>query len=312
MTDPTPSSDVWTVQRILDWTTAHLRKHGSESPRLEAEILLAHARGCRRIELYTRFDEALSDAERATMRDLVQRRTKHEPVAYLVGQREFFGLPFRVTKDVLIPRPDTETLVMEALDALKPLDRPRALDLCTGSGCVGVAIAKTRKECAVTAIDLSEAALAIARENAERNGVAAQLTFLQGDLFLPLESTAQFDVIASNPPYVRDDEMETLPPDVRLHEPRLALAAGKDGLDVLRRIVAEAPRFLAAGGRLLMELAPEQGEAVKGLLESQGEYEEVRLVKDLSRQVRVASARKARGPRPTGLTRGNQPSLPRK
>ena len=169
---PPAADDPWTVRRVLEWTTSHLKKHGSDTPRLDAEILLAFARGCQRIQLYTQFDEPLSDAVRAQMRELVQRRSKAEPVAYLVGQREFFSLGFRVTRDVLIPRPDTETLVMEVLDGTKGLESPTILDLCTGSGCVAISVAKNCKTAHVTAIDISPLAIAIARENADRHQVA--------------------------------------------------------------------------------------------------------------------------------------------
>ncbi|MCC7422192.1 MAG: peptide chain release factor N(5)-glutamine methyltransferase [Planctomycetaceae bacterium] len=290
------SSETWTVQRILEWTTAHLKKHGSDTPRLDAEILLAHARHCRRLDLYTRFDDVLTEDERTTMRDLVQRRAKHEPVAYLVGRREFYGLPFRVTSDVLIPRPDTETLVMELLEALKPTTEPRLLDIGTGSGCIAITAAKQRPDARVTAIDRSEAALAVARDNAETLGVSDRVEFLHGDLFAPLRASgsnaASFDAVASTPPYIREDEFDGLQPDVRLHEPRIALVAGGDGLDVARRLIAESPEFLKPGGRLMLEIAPEQAEAVRTLLETQGSFDEVRLIKDLNRDLRVASARK--------------------
>ena len=180
-------SDEWTVRRIIDWTTAHLKKHGSDTPRLETEILLAHARGCRRIELYTRFDEVLSEKERATMRDLVRRRAQSEPVAYLVGHREFFGLDFRVTPAVLIPRPDTETLVVELVDVAKPLAAPRILDIGTGSGCIAIAAAVNLPNAQITATDASEAALAVARENAANHKVVERIQFLSGDLFGPLD-----------------------------------------------------------------------------------------------------------------------------
>ena len=172
-----------------DWTTAHFKQHGSETPRLDAEILLAHARGCKRIELYTRFDEPMSEAERTTMRDLTRRRAKSEPVAYLVGHREFFSLKFRVTPDVLIPRPETETLVVELLDACKSLEAPQILDIGTGSGCIAVTVAVNNKSAQVTATDLSEAALAVARSNAEAHAVSDRIRFLQGDLFTPLDKT---------------------------------------------------------------------------------------------------------------------------
>ncbi|MGC1275440.1 MAG: peptide chain release factor N(5)-glutamine methyltransferase [Planctomycetaceae bacterium] len=284
------SSDDWTVKRILDWTTEHLKKHGSESARLDAEILLAHTRGCKRIELYTRYDEPLSENQRALMRDLVKRRANAEPVAYLVGHKEFYSLPFKVTRDVLIPRPETETLVLEAIELAKssPADRLSLLDLCTGSGCIAVAAAKGSTKLAVSATDRSESALAVARENAERNGVAVE--FRQGDLFDALPADAMFDVILSNPPYVSDGEYEALPPDIRRHEPAAALLAGPDGLDVLRRIAAEAPVRLSADGHLLVELDPQQAEPVAELLRPN--FRDVRFVKDLAGHVRVIHAKK--------------------
>lgn len=287
---PDPSGDVWTVRRILDWTTAYLKKHGSDSARLDAEILLAHTRDCRRIELYTRYDEPLSDRQRAVMRDLVKRRADAEPVAYLVGYKEFYSLPFHVTPAVLIPRPETETLVLEAVE-LAQASRESSLsllDLCTGSGCVAVAAAKSSPKFRVTATDRSEAALAIARENAARNDVAIE--FHQGDLFDAVPPEATFDVILSNPPYVADAEFDSLPADIRRHEPAEALLAGADGLDVLRRIAAEAPARLNPGGHLLVELDPQQAEAVADLLRPS--FSDVRLVKDLSGHIRVIHATK--------------------
>lgn len=283
----------WTVGKIIDWTTAHLKKHGSETPRLEAEILLAHARNCPRIQLYVHYNELLSDVQRATMRDLVKRRAQSEPVAYLVGHREFYGLDFRVTPDVLVPRPETETLVLELIAACKALANPRVLDLCTGSGCIAVAAAVNLLGATVTATDISPQALAIARENAERHGIAGRIQFLEGDLFAPLPAGEKFDVIASNPPYVSDAEMETLPADVRLHEPAGALRAGPQGLDVISRLIAGAGEWLAPGGLLLIEFSPEQTTAVVELLAGAGVYETPRLLKDPSGQNRVVAARLA-------------------
>ena len=286
-----PSRDEWTVKRILDWTTGHLQKHGSDSPRLDAEILLAHARGCQRIELYTRYADLLSDAERARMRELVRRRANAEPVAYLVGYKEFYSLPFVVTPDVLIPRPETEILVLEAIEFAKAAGRGglRLLDLCTGSGCIAIAAAKNQPELRVTATDLSPAALNIARSNAERNQVAERIEFCEGDLFAPLPSEVRFDIIASNPPYVAQSDYETLPPDILRHEPSLALLAGPDGLDLLRRIASEARAFLNPGGLLLLELAPEQAETVAGWL--RGSFAEVTILKDFAGEARVVRGR---------------------
>jgi release factor glutamine methyltransferase len=290
--NPITSADQWTVRRVLEWTTGYLAEHGSESPRLEAEILLAHARRCPRIQLYTHFDDVLADEVRATMRSLVQRRAKLEPVAYLVGHREFFSLDFEVTPDVFIPRPETETLVMETLAVAKQQPAARVLDLCTGSGCIAVAIAVNAPRTRVTAVEQSQAALALAHRNAQRHHVAERMQFRQGDLFLPLEPGSRFDVIVTNPPYVASDDTEHLEPGVRLHEPHAALFAGPDGLEVIRRIVAGAPQHLAPGGTLLIEFSPEQSEAVSRLLASGGEYTDITVLPDLSQQARAVRARR--------------------
>lgn len=290
VTPPTPAGDVWTVRRILDWTIPHLKSFGSESPRLDAEILLAHARACPRIQLYTNYDQPLTDTQRATMRNLVKRRAAAEPVAYLVGHREFFGLDFRVTKDILIPRPDTETLVVDAIEALKPLAVPRVLDVGTGSGCIAISLAVNCPNAEVTAIDLSEPALRIAKENAEKHKVSGQIRWIHGDLFQSLQTGEQFDLIASNPPYIASAEIETLSADVRLYEPRSALDGGQDGLDVIRRLIAEAPPHLVLKGKLLIEISDEQADAVTQLLASNGSYDDIAVLKDLAKQPRVVRA----------------------
>lgn len=285
------ADETWTVGRVIEWTTAHLGAHGSETPRLDSEILLAHARGCERIELYTRFNEPLSEDERGTMRDLVRRRARSEPVAYLVGHREFFSLDFRVTPDVLIPRPQTEVLVAELLDLARASREPKILDVGTGSGCIAIAAAVQCKQAVVTGTDISAEAIAVARENAERHRVAERVQFQLGDLFEPVAEQQGFDMIASNPPYVGEDEIETLQPDVRLHEPHLALVAGQGGLAVLRRIVDDAPRHLVPGGRLLLEISPEQADNVQAVLHSHGAYSDIKVINDLAGRARVISAR---------------------
>jgi release factor glutamine methyltransferase len=287
---PTPSTQTWTVRRVLEWTTGHLQKHGSETPRLEAEILLSHARKCKRIELYTNYDTELTDAIRATMRDLVNRRAKREPVAYLVGYREFFSLEFRVTSDVLIPRPETETLVMEALGVLKTLPTPMVLDLCTGSGCVAVAIAKNCPTATVTATDVSPNAIAIATENAAKHKVSERVTFRTGDLLAALPDEAKFDVMVSNPPYIPSAEIATLDADVQQYEPRLALDGGSDGLDIIRRILVDAPAHLKPDGWLMCEFTPEQAPTILALAQQHG-YADPNIVKDTASQPRFLLAR---------------------
>lgn len=287
--------DAWTVRRILEWTTGYLKEQGSASPRLDAEVLLAHARGCSRIQLYTSFDEVLSDATRSRMRELVKRRAQSEPVAYLVGYREFFSSRFTVTADVFIPRPETEILVMQALDRLKGIDSPRVLDLCTGSGCVAIAIAKSLPAAHVTAVELNPATLEVARRNAIDLGVSERVDFIQGDLFNALAANhaaaQRFDVIVSNPPYIASAEVPTLQPDVSRHEPMLALDGGVEGLDIIRPLITRSPDFLMPAGWLLFEIGNDQGEVVRRLLEVDGRYSSISIVKDSADLPRVACAR---------------------
>lgn len=283
----------WRVRDILDWTTAHLARHGSDTPRLDTEILLAQARGCRRIELYTHYDEVLSDEERSVMRDLVRRRTTAEPVAYLVGFREFFGLDFRVTPDVLIPRPDTETLLVAVLERAGELTSPlRILDLGTGSGCIAISLATQLPAARITATDNSPAALQIAAANAETHGVADRISFLEGDLYAPLQDEDRFEFIASNPPYIRHDEIATLAEDIRNHEPLSALDGGADGLEIIRRLVASAALHLQDQGWLLCEVSPEQAPATRELVETTGEFTNLEIADDLGSRPRVVLAQR--------------------
>ena len=288
---PSPQSQPWTVRRVLEWTTGHLQKHGSDTPRLDAEVLLAHARNCKRIQLYTQYDEELPEPVRAHMRELVQRRANREPVAYLVGHREFFSLDLRVTPDVLIPRPDTETLVMAVLDAAKQHAEPKILDLCTGSGCVAIAVAKNCSSAQVTATDNSPAALQIAQENVETHKLTDRVMLRNGDLFAALPDGERFDIIAANPPYVPTAEIARLEADVRAFEPKAALDGGPDGLAVIRRLLTEAPDWLTADGVVLLELSPEQAVSAERLARDTGRYREVAILKDLAGWARVLRAK---------------------
>ena len=287
------SETEWTVRRVLDWTIGYLKEQGSESPRLEAEVLLAHSCGWPRIQLYTHFEDILSPEVRSRMRELVKRRGAHEPVAYLVGYREFFSLRFEVGPGVFIPRPETETLVLESLEILKTSTEanPTVLDLCCGSGAIGVSIAVNAPSTRVTSIDKNDAPIDFTTRNAARHGVADRLTVLQGDLFSPLPADATFNVIACNPPYVTTSEIERLAADVKSYEPHAALDGGPDGLDVLRKIAANAPGRLKPGGWILFELSPEQGDAAQAILRDAG-LESVAAVKDLAGAVRVVKGRR--------------------
>ena len=289
---PTPT--VWTIKALLDWTTDFLAKKGPApaTARLEAQILLAYVLGCKKVDLLVRYDEQPGEPDRAAFRALIKRRVDGWPVAYLVGSREFYMLPFEVSPAVLIPRPETETLVTECLGLIKRLTAPTVLDLGTGSGCVAVSIAHQKKDAAITAVDISPDALDIARGNASRNGVAGRITFAQGDLFGPLPGGVAFDVVVSNPPYVTPAELAGLAPDVRDHEPRLALDGGPDGLTFYRRIAAGAGAVLKPGGWLLVEIGATQDEAVRAILGGQPDLELGRSIKDAAGLPRVVTARK--------------------
>lgn len=288
---PSPAADApWTVGRILEWTAQHLKKSGSDTPRLDAELLLAKARACPRIQLYVQFNEVVPDAQRAVMRDLVRRRAQSEPVAHLVGHREFFSLDFAVSPDVLIPRPDTETLVLDLITHARRLPAPAILDVATGSGCIAIAAAVQVPAARVTASDVSPAALTLARQNADRHGVAARITFLEGDLLAPLPAGAQFDFLVSNPPYIPTAQLETLDREVRDYEPRLALDGGPDGLRFLATLLQQAPRVLVPGGRLLLEFTPEQAPALLELATAQPELSDPAVLKDLAGRPRVLVA----------------------
>ena len=302
------TDDAWTVGRLLQWTADYLQTHRSESPRLDAEVLLAHALGCQRIELYTSFDETPGEGVRGTFRELVRRRAEGTPVAYLVGRREFYSLSFRVTPDVLIPRPETELLVVAALDLAKQMregeapaenDRlgrslalPAIADVGTGSGIIAVCLAKHLAGCRVTAVDLSPAALAVARDNARQHGVAERIEFVESDLLAGVPADRWFDFILSNPPYVAAAEFDKLAPDVRKFEPRAALVAGPRGTEVIESLVPQAAERLRPGGHLLMEISPMIDGAVRGLLEADGRFELGDTIKDLARLPRVVQARR--------------------
>ncbi len=284
------SEEPWTVERLLRWVTEDFRGRGLETPRLEAELLLCRALGWDRIRLITERDHELEEPQLATLRALVQRRRKREPVAYLMGQREFFGHPFRVDPRVLVPRPDTETLVETALRRTR--DRclfGRMLDLWTGSGNVALSFARERPTWLIHAVDVSADALAVARDNALRLGCAWNVQLLQGDLFGPVAGQ-RFDAITANPPYIPSEEVDRLPADVRDHEPRLALDGGADGLDVVRRLVADASGHLEPGGLLALEIGCDQHEEVSRLLQRAG-FGEVELDRDLAGRPRVVSGR---------------------
>jgi len=287
------NSDVWTVGRLLTWTTEWLASRGSESPRLDAEVLLAFVRGCQRIALYTAFDVPVNDDERGRFRGLVKRRGDGEPVAYLVGSREFFSLPFGVTPAVLIPRPETEGLVIRVLDICQSAgEKTRIVDVGTGSGAIAVTLAKRMPLVTFVATDISSAALAVARDNATRHGVADRIEFVECDLLDAPAAVGPWDVIVSNPPYVREDEFDALPRDVRLHEPRTALVSGPTGVEVIGRLAAAAAKSLAPGGWLLVEVGPSTATAAEQVIAAHTELLPEPTLKDLAGLPRIVQARR--------------------
>ncbi len=286
--------EAWTVKRLLEWTTGFFKDHGSESPRLEAEILLAHSLKCSRIELYTRFDEEPKEEVKTLFRDLVKRRGKGEPVAYLTGAREFFSLEFNVASDVLIPRPETEHLVLETIELVKKNKNQASWKICdlgTGSGNIAVTLAKNIAAAEITAIDISENALKIARKNADKNKVSDKIRFIKSDLFAALPAGEDpFDIIVSNPPYVTEEEYRQLEPMVRDFEPKEALLAGPDGCSVIGRIVQNAPDYLKSGGNIFIEASPMIIDHVIEIFQKNGNWCEIKKIKDLSRLERFAAA----------------------
>jgi len=292
---PAPrDADAWTVGRLLGWTTDWLAARGSEAPRLEAEVLLAHVRDCPRIALYTAFDTVVGEGERARFRELVKRRGAGEPVAYLVGSREFFSLPFHVTHDVLVPRPETEGIVVRGLDLCKEqgLVAPRIADVGTGSGAIVVTLARLLPTSRCVATENAPAALDVARLNVERHGVAERVALVECDLLDDPRAAGPFDLVVSNPPYVREDEFAGLPRDVRDHEPRRALVAGPTGVEVVGRLVSMAADRLVPGGWLLVEIGPAVAEAAAALIGAHGAFESAPTLPDAAGLPRIVQGRR--------------------
>jgi release factor glutamine methyltransferase len=286
----TPAAEeIWTIRRVIAWTASHFEKKDIDSPRLTAEILLAHVLSTTRVRLYIDLDRPLEARELKAFRGLISRRIEGEPTQYLTGVKEFYNRAFSVDARVLVPRPETELLVDTILREL-PKDAPvHVLDLCTGSGCIAASLAAERPLAQVTAVDLSPGACDVAKQNCETLKVAARVQVLEGDLFAPLPREARFELVVSNPPYIRSEEIPALSREVQ-REPKLALDGGPDGLVLLRRIVSGARAWLKPGGWLALEIAETQGGAVQQLLTDAG-YDEVRIDKDLERRDRHAYGR---------------------
>jgi len=285
---------VWTILDLLRWTREHFESRGIDTPRLDAECLLAFALGVDRLRLYVDFDKPVSLDARAAFRDLVRRRADERvPVSMLVGAKEFWSLPLRLTDDVFTPRPETETLVAAALDLLPDRDAEvRVLDVGTGSGAVALALARERPKARITATDVSAPCLEIARENAEALGMSDRFRFLRGPGFEPV-SGESFDLVVSNPPYLAETGRAALPPELA-HEPRSALFGGPEGLDMLQVLASGVCGMLTSGGGAAFELSPEQAPQVADWCRHAGLLD-VTMHRDLGNRDRVVSARRPQG-----------------
>ena len=278
------SAESWKLMELVSWTTEFFKRHDVPSARLDAELLLAHVLDMKRMDLYLAFDQPVAEADRARYRELVRRRAKERwPVAYLTGVREFWSMPFRVTPDVLIPRPETETLVQVVVD-LKPR---RIAELGVGSGCVSAALARELPDAEIVAIDCSPAALDVARQNLASLGFGDRVELVLASGLAGL--AGPFDLVVSNPPYVQAGELDGLALELR-HEPRLALDGGPDGLHAMRRLCAEAPALLERSGHLALEIGFGQGDAVQELLRAAGAAS-VQIFPDLAGIPRVVLGR---------------------
>jgi release factor glutamine methyltransferase len=281
----------WAVGEALAWTVDYLTRKGVENPRRSAEWLLSAATDLSRIELYARFDRPLSPGERVTLREGIERRAAGEPLQYVTGEMPFRHLVLKVRPGVFIPRPETEVLVDEVLKHLDAAGAPEpvVVDLCTGSGAISVSVAYERPGARVYATEIVPATVEVARENAERCGVADRLAVLEGDLFGPLpdEARGRVDVVVSNPPYIPTADLAGLPAEVGGFEPRVALDGGPDGLDVARRIIAEAGSWLRPGGMLAMEL--DEARVAVAADEMRDAFDDVRVVCDLAGRPRIAA-----------------------
>jgi release factor glutamine methyltransferase len=292
---PSTSGDSadWTVGGLLSWTAGYLAQKGVEFPRLDTEVLLAHALDCRRIDLYgERHGQIASEPVRRQFRELIRRRLEGCPVAYLVGHKEFFSVGLEVSPAVLIPRPDTELVVVECLNLAKKLPAPLILDIGTGSGNVAIAVARQHPGAGVTATDLSPEALDVARHNAERVGLAGRIRFLQGDLFAPVPVHERFDFVLSNPPYIATEDLDRLPDGVRNYEPRMALDGGPGGFTVFDRLVDGALALLSRGGYLMVEIGSPQEQPARQRIMGFSEYDLAETIHDASGHPRVLRARR--------------------
>lgn len=289
MPETNAAPEIWRVLDLINWTTNYLESKGFPSPRTDVEWLLTSVLECSRVELYTNFEKPLTSAETGQFKQLLNRRLNHEPVQYIIGETEFMGLPFQVNPSVLIPRPETEILVENAIDWLRA--RPEAsrkiLDIGTGSGCIAVSLARFVEGCEVVAIDVSEDALAVARKNADINQVADKITFQALDILTEDPPEIPYDLIVSNPPYIAEDEFDSLEKNITEFEPREALLSENSGLLFYRHFAEKFSEWLQSGGQIFVEIGgTHQSESVKQFF-AQKHWNDIRFIKDYNGQDRV-------------------------
>jgi len=277
----------WTIKSLLDWIAPYLEEKQVDAPRLCAEMLMCHVLGKQRLDLYTEFDTVVPPGQLAQLRAMVKRAGDHEPVAYLVGKTEFYSMELAVRPGCLIPRPETEMLVQHAIEFLRTREGQQSvLDLCTGSGCIAAAIAHNFKDAHITATDLSQDALDIATENITKHQLTDRITLCQGDLLTPV-SSGPFDLIVSNPPYVSEAEYEALDKNVKDYEPREALLAGPQGLDIYERLLGQIEPHLKPNAAVMLEIGYSQGPQLHSILEKTGLFSHLQVHKDLQKHDRL-------------------------
>ncbi len=294
-----PVRPEWTIIKLLRWAAGYFDSRHIDSPRATAEILLAHTLAAERIDLYLRYDQPLNLDELKRFKAVIKRRLKREPVAYILGHKAFWSLDLKVTKDVLIPRPETECLVEKALASLAAdsYSEPRyILELGTGSGAIILALASENARHSYWGTDISGAAIQVARQNSIRHGLGANIRFIVADWLAPFDArSGLFDLIVSNPPYVKSGDLKQLQPEIQAYEPLAALDGSKDGLRCLRHIVQSAHLYLKPGGALMLEIGHDQKEQLKQIIDRSGQYEAVAFDKDYSGYDRIATMRRKTG-----------------
>jgi release factor glutamine methyltransferase len=285
----------WTIQKLLNWITDYFTEKNVDSPRLSAELLLSHILNLQRIDLYTNFDRKVPKDKLDRLHTLVKRAAQSEPIAYLIGKTEFYSIEMDIAADCMIPRPETELLVDRAIEFLKSREgMQQTCDLCTGCGCIAIAIAKNISNVYITATDISPAALNVAAKNIQKHSLTDKIRLLCGDLFEPLVphlDAGKFDLRVCNPPYVSATDYEALDNNVKEYEPKIALWAGSDGLDIYRQIAVKVDDFLKPGGVLILEIGYSQGQAVRDLLEKTNCFFEIKIEKDFHNNDRIIIAR---------------------